>query len=102
MTAVMLIALAFALVGVQALKVQLRAMPEAQAETAQRPVAIWATLEQAAATHDGPGLRYAITGKLPAGLALEVVWEQDGWCKCLTYQSTEPVWVNGEYLEKAD
>lgn len=58
----------------------------------------WATMLQSAATHDGPGLRYAMNGRLRVGQAVEVLGEMDGWYKCLTWASAEPVWVNGEYL----
>lgn len=78
-------------------------MPKAAAEEAKQPHQIhWATITQTAATHDGPGLRYAITGTITAGHAVEVVRQMDGWCKCLTYLSEEPVWICGEYMVLSD
>lgn len=62
----------------------------------------WATVMTNAATHEGPGLRYAMTGMIRMGHAVEVVNTRDGWCKCLTWMSEEPVWIFGEYLEFDD
>lgn len=60
----------------------------------------WATVMQTAPIHDGPGLRYAVTGTIPAGTGVEVLAEVDGWMKCWYYaQLDKPVWICGEYLE---
>lgn len=74
----------------------------AEAE-ADKPCALpeglpWATVMQTAATHAGPGLRFEMTGMISAGHAVEVLRMQDGWAKCWCWQSTEPVWICGEYL----
>lgn len=59
----------------------------------------WATVVQTASTHDGPGLRYAMTGSIHAGHAVEVLRVQDDWCLCLSYLAQEPVWICAEYLQ---
>lgn len=102
LAAIAVIVMMFAAAGGKAVAAWLDTMPAAEAETHEPFVACWATVMVHAPTHDGPGLRYRMTGSLPVGIAVEVVREQDGWCKCLTYLSADPVWVNGEYLEKAE
>ena len=61
-------------------------------------VAEWATVTMTAPTHEGPGLRYAMTGKIKRGRAVEVVRVMDGYAKCLVHDG-EPVWICMEYLE---
>lgn len=103
MAACAVIALMFAAVGARFVWLKLAYMPAAQAESepASPCVIEWATITQTAATHEGPGLYYPMTGAISAGRAVEVVRQLDGWCKCLTYQNEQPVWVWGEYLEFA-
>lgn len=80
-----------------------RYMPRAQAQETAAPFAAkWGTVIQTAATHTGPGLRYPMNGRIAAGHGVEVVRMQDGWYKCLTYLSAEPVWVSGEYVVLID
>lgn len=98
MAAIAVLVMMFAIAGGQAAATYLRAMPEAEAEATQPFVAVWATVVQRAPTHDGPGLRYAMNGSLPVGMGVEVVREEDGYSKCLTYLSDEAVWVSNEYL----
>ena len=99
-----LIVLMFAAVGGRYAALRVMYMPKAAAEeSASAPaVARWATVTESCMTHDGPGLRYAMNGSVSVGHAVEVVREMDGWCKCLTWTSPEPVWIADEYLEFAE
>ena len=93
--------LIFVLAIGQAVGVYLRSLPAEEEAARQEPfVAEWATVTATAAAHSGPGLRYPTEGWLPVGVAVEVVWEIDGYCKCLTYMMDEPVWVSSECLER--
>lgn len=76
--------------------------PDQTREDERKSRIMWATIVQTAATHEGPGLRYPVTGAIRAGIAVEVVRHMDGWCKCLTYLSAEPVWICGEYVVLSD
>ena len=58
----------------------------------------WATLTMAASTHDGPGLRYQITGMVQAGMAVQVLRHKDGWCCAWAAGYAEPVWICDDYL----
>lgn len=74
----------------------------AEAETPNRhlPDGLpWATVTHTAATHDGPGLRYAMNGTITAGRAVEVLRREDGWSLCQTWTRTEPVWISDENLD---
>lgn len=62
----------------------------------------WATVTQTAATHEGPGMRYAMSGTIETGRAVEVLRAEDGWCMCRTWTRLEPVWINDEYLDIAE
>lgn len=46
----------------------------------------------------GPGKDYPILEQSSMGAGVEVIKVQDGWAKCWCWQSTEPVWICGEYL----
>jgi len=102
MAAIAVLVMMFSIAGGQAVAAYLRAMPEAEAEEQQPFTARWATVKVHAPTHDGPGLRYRMTGSLPMGIAVEVVNQRDGYSKCLTYLSDEAVWVSNEYLCSAE
>lgn len=103
MAAAAALVLMFGAAGAYSASVFVQHAPAAQAEeTPEAFVSAWATVSMTAATHDGPGLRYAMTGTISAGHAVEVVRMQDGWYKCLTYLSAEPVWIFGEYLDMED
>lgn len=102
LAAIAVLVMMFAYAGGQAVAAYLRAMPEAEAEEQQPFAARWATVLAHAPTHEGPGLRYRMTGSLPMGIAVEVVNQRDGYSKCLTYLSSEVVWVSNEYLAYAD
>lgn len=93
--------LLFAAAGAQCAAIFCQGSRAAMAEEAV-PAARWATVMTNAATHEGPGLRYAMTGMIRMGHAVEVVNTRDGWCKCLTWTSEDPVWIFGEYLDMAD
>lgn len=58
----------------------------------------WATVMQTASLHDGPGLRYRITGNVQAGMAVQVLRHKDGWCYAWAAGNAEPVWVCDDYL----
>ena len=99
-----LIVLMFAAVGGRYVALRLEYMPKAaEEESAPAPAAAkWGTVVQSCMTHEGPGLRYAMNGQISEGHAVEVVRELDGWYKCLTWTSQEPVWIDDEYLEFAE
>lgn len=69
-----------------------------QPEQEQPALYPWATLFMPASTHDGPGLRYQITGKIRAGMAVQVLRHKDGWCYAWAAGYAEPVWICDDYL----
>lgn len=58
----------------------------------------WATVKCNASLHEGPGLDYSIAGMVRNGMAVQVLWQQDGWSKVWAYGHEEPVWVNDGYI----
>lgn len=101
--AIAALVLIFGAAVAQSAMVIARHMPKAEAAETKQPYQIrWATIVQTAPTHDGPGLRYPMTGMIRTGYAVEVVDMRDGWCRCLTYLSAEPVWISAEYVVLSD
>lgn len=110
-TACALMVLMFAAVGAQAVAVRVRhplggshqsaAAAPVEGKT-PRSAAQWGTVIQTAAMHAGPGLRYPMTGTISTGHGVEVVRVLDGFCKCMTYKSAEPVWICAEYIQMVE
>lgn len=47
----------------------------------------------------GPGLNYDVVCQWSYGAAVEVISEENGWCKCFHWTCPDPVWIWGEYLD---
>lgn len=99
--AVAALVLLFGAAGAKSAAVIMSGTPKAEAKQEEKAaVAEWATVVMTAPTHEGPGLRYAMTGSIQRGRAVEIVRELDGYAKCLVYDAA-PVWICMEYLEVA-
>lgn len=105
--AVAVLVLMFAAVGAQACATAARyARLTAQAEDVQpKPATVlcqWATITQSCMMHEGPGLRYRMTGRITTGRGVEVIGEKDGWYKCWFWPGVDPAWISGEYVALND
>lgn len=101
--AVAVLVLMFAAVGAQACATAARcARLTTQAEDVQPKTATvtcqWATITQSCMMHEGPGLRYRMTGRITTGRGVEVIGEKDGWYKCWFWLGEDPAWISGEYV----
>lgn len=101
--AVTVLVLMFAAVGAQACASAARyarLTAQAEAETPKKAAvrSQWATVTQSCMTHEGPGLRWQMAGRITTGRGVEVIGEKDGWYKCLIWPGMEPLWICGEYM----